>query len=123
MMEALHEAEGLEEVEGAVDGDRGQVRVDGPTALEELGRRRAVWCHAQRLHDRAPGSGVGATGAGEACQEPARLAVAVKLKLFFNFHGVNIPRARGRGQLEPGLALIPVPGADTVDPPCAPAAA
>jgi hypothetical protein len=98
MVETLHEAEGLEEVEGAVDGDRGQARVDGPSALEEFGWRRAVRCRAQRLHYRAPCPGVGAAGAGEAGQQPARLAVAVKLKLFFNFHAANIPRVPGRGQ-------------------------
>ena len=97
MVEALHEAEGLEEVEGTVDGDRGQARVDGPPALEELGRRRAVRCRAQRLHDRAPCPGVGAAGAGEACQQPLRLAVAVKLKLFFNFHRSEHTPGAARG--------------------------
>ena len=69
----------------------------------------------------APGAGVGAARSGESCQQPARLAVAVKLKVFFNFHAPNIPRSPGWGQGGPGSALIRGPAAGTVDPPCAPA--
>ena len=127
MVEALNEAEGPEEVEGAVDGDRGEARVEGPPALEKLGRRRAVGPRAERLHDRAPCAGVGAAGAGEAGQQPARLAGRREIEKVFQFsrteHTPAPPGVPGQGGASGSRLDTAFPAADTVDPPCEPAVA